>query len=65
MPPVAFTPAEQGSSSSLREERVVKTVKEMIDLGPFENEAPLLCFLGIMSLSFSSRSTYFNYVFYF
>lgn len=63
MPLVSFTLAEQGSFSSVREKPIVKTVEEMLDLDPFKNEVPLLCFLSIMSFSFSSRSSYFNYVF--
>ena len=41
----AFSPTEELGSSSLREEPVVKSVKEMLDLDPFENEVSFLCFL--------------------
>lgn len=47
-PLVAFAPAEEGSPPPVREESVVKTVKDMLDIDPFENEVSLLWFVPIL-----------------
>lgn len=61
----AFVPSEQGSSSYVREDPVEKTVKELLDLDPSENEVHLLCFLVLALFSCSSQSNSFYYVFFF